>query len=82
MKPGKSRPSTSFGAKESREANEEQEYKTVMFVQYTKNGEIATILRELASRLVYTLGFRVKIVERAGASIRSQFPTVLVSTFR
>ena len=46
-----------------------------MFVEYTRNGELASRLRELTSRLASTLGFKVKIVERAGASIKSQFPT-------
>ena len=51
------------------------EYKTVLFVEYTKNGELASQLRELTGRLAPTLGFRVKVVERAGASMKSQFPT-------
>ena len=73
--PGKSNPAKKPGARERKEDQEEQEYKTVMFVEYTRNGELASRLRELTSRLASTLGFKVKIVERAGASIKSQFPT-------
>ena len=45
-----------------------------MFCEYTKNGELATSLRELMKRLEGTLGFTVKIVERTGATLKSQFP--------
>ena len=48
--------------------------KTVLFVEHTKNGELATKLRELTRRLAPTLGFSVKVVERAGATLKSLFP--------
>ena len=47
---------------------------TVLFVEQTPNGELAARLRELLLRLEPTLGFTMKIVERTGASLRSQFP--------
>ena len=48
--------------------------KTILFVEHTKNGELAAKLRELTRRLAPTLGFSVKVVERAGASLKSLFP--------
>ena len=39
-----------------------------------KNGELASRLRELVRRLLPTIGFSIKIVERAGSPLRSQFP--------
>ena len=56
-------------------STEEQEFKTVMFVEFTKNGELAKNMRELLARLEAVIGFRVKVVERAGASLKSLFPT-------
>ena len=56
-------------------STEEQEFKTVLFVEYTKNGELAKNMRELLARLETVVGFRVKVVERAGASLKSLFPT-------
>ena len=53
----------------------EQDFRTVMFVEYTKNGELAKRMRELISRLENVIGFKVKVVERAGASLKSLFPT-------
>ena len=51
------------------------EYKTAMFVEFTKNGELAKAMRELTGRLEEVIGFRVRVVERAGASLKSLFPT-------
>ena len=50
------------------------ENKTVLFVEYTEGGELASRLRELCRRLAPTLGFGVKIVERAGRKLRNVFP--------
>ena len=46
-----------------------------MFVEYTKNGELAKKLRELTGRLADVVGFKVKVVERTGTSLKSLFPT-------
>ena len=47
--------------------------RSVLFVEQTPHGELARQLRELMSRLEPTLGFRIKIVERAGKSLASTF---------
>ena len=50
------------------------EIKTVLFYDFTKNGELATSLRELMRGMERTLGFGIKVVERTGPTLRSQFP--------
>ena len=40
----------------------------------TPGGELAKRLRELFKRLEGTAGFYIKVVERAGRSVRSMFP--------
>ena len=45
------------------------ENKTVLFVEYTEGGELASRLRELMRRLAPTIGFGVKVVERAGKKL-------------
>ena len=47
--------------------------RSVLFVEQTPQGELASQLRELMARLEPTLGFRIKIVERAGKSLSSTF---------
>ena len=54
---------------------QEKEPQTVMFVDYTKGGELAASMRELAKRLSSVTDFTVKVVERTGASLKEQFPT-------
>ena len=46
----------------------------MLFVEYTRNGELAGKLRELTKRLAPIMGFCIKVVERTGSSLRSQFP--------
>ena len=48
--------------------------KTLLFVEQTNDGELASRLRELVRRLSPTIGFSIKIVERAGSPLRSRFP--------
>ena len=48
--------------------------KTVLFVEYTHGGELANKMRELTSRLAPILGFKIKVVERAGTPLKSNFP--------
>ena len=43
-------------------------------MEQTNKGELGKRLRELMMRLAPILGFRVKIVERAGSSLKSHFP--------
>ena len=47
--------------------------KTVLFVEYTHGGELANKMRELTSRLAPILGFKIKVVERAGTPLKSNF---------
>ena len=44
-----------------------------MIVEQTKREELASALRTLIGKLAPTRKFRVKVVERAGASLRSKF---------
>ena len=56
--------------------SEEDEIKTrsVLFVDQTPQGELASRLREVLRGLEGAMGFRIKVVERTGATIRSNFP--------
>ena len=60
--------------KERRQERAALENKTVLFVEYTEGGELATRLRELMRRLAPTIGFGVKVVERAGKKLKNMFP--------
>ena len=61
--------------KDKKKKNEMKTVKqrSVLFVEQTRKGELATNLRMLLARIAPTLKFSVKIVERAGASLRSKF---------
>ena len=48
--------------------------RTVLFVEQTEGGELAMRIRELVSRLEPLIGFKIKVVERCGKSLQSQFP--------
>ena len=61
-------------AKKSSHQQRELETKTVLFVEYTEGGELASRLRELMKRLAPALGFNIKVVERAGAALKQKFP--------
>ena len=47
--------------------------KSVIFVEQTRKGELASLLRSMMTRLAPTLDFSVKVRERAGASLRNTF---------
>ena len=47
---------------------------SVLFCDFTKDGELAGVLRELFRRLEGTLGFGVKVVEHTGPTLKSLFP--------
>ena len=51
-----------------------QKVRTVLFVKQTKDGKLAKRIREVLVRLEHVLGFRVKVVERTGTSIRKTLP--------
>ena len=48
--------------------------RSVLFVEQTPGGELASRLKELFRRLEPTLGFWLKVVERTGRSLQSNFP--------
>ena len=48
--------------------------RTVLFVDQSPGGELAKRIREQMRAMEPTLGFRTKIVERTGATLRSKFP--------
>ena len=52
----------------------ELELKSVLFVEQSPKGELASRLREALKRMEQTLGFRVKVLERTGRSLGSRFP--------
>ena len=68
-------PSNIKGAAEKLDKEKNMEPQTVLFVEYSKGGELASRMKEFTKRLAQVTGFSVKIVERAGAALRSQFPT-------
>ena len=52
----------------------EMKTRTVIFVEQTRDGALAKALREVATRLEGMIGFRVKVVERTGSSLRNSLP--------
>ena len=48
--------------------------RTVLFVDQTPEGRLAKDLREVLTRLENILGFKVKVVERTGTSLRNCLP--------
>ena len=62
------------GTKKSPETGAGIEHKTVLFIEQTSNGELGKRMRELMTRLAPIMGFGVKIVERNGRTLKSQFP--------
>ena len=64
------------GTKAGKEKREEQrpEQIAVLFCDYTKDGELANLLRELLQRMEGALGFSIKVVERTGPTLKNQFP--------
>ena len=48
--------------------------RTVLFVEQTRDGRLAKDIREVLKRLEVILGFKVKVVERAGTSLKNLLP--------
>ena len=46
----------------------------VLFVDNTKEGELAKDMRETLKRMEDILGYRVKVVERSGTPLKLMFP--------
>ena len=54
--------------------NTEIKTRSVIFVEQTPHGELAKRIREVLSRLEGYMGFKVKVAERSGTSIKNMFP--------
>ena len=48
--------------------------RTVLFVDQTRDGQLAKDLRQFLSRLESILGFRIKVVERTGTTTKNTLP--------
>ena len=79
----KEQPVGSSYAKESRKGSSEKPQskennhptpKTVLFVEHSRGGELATRMKELVRRLAPILGFSIKVVERTGTALKNSFP--------
>ena len=55
------------------EAKTQVEYRSVLFVERTPQGELSKRLRETISRLAPILGFNIKVVERTGSKLKDRF---------
>ena len=58
----------------TKKPGEEPDASTVLFVEQTRGGELAKRIREQVRRLQPILGFNLKVVERAGGTLKSKFP--------
>ena len=50
------------------------EVRTVIFVEQTKGGELAKRTRDILSRLQEMMGFKMKVAERGGTTLKELFP--------
>ena len=59
-----------------RVTRERRELKTaaVLFVENSKGGVLAKNIREVLERIHHILGYRIKVVERAGTPLSRMFP--------
>ena len=48
--------------------------RTVLFIEQTKDGKLAKLVREVVTRLESMMGFRIKVVERAGTCLKNILP--------
>ena len=64
------------GRRQNQRGKEDDGLKTraVLFVENTKNGELARNLREVMERLKNVLQYKVKVVEKAGTPLKLLFP--------
>ena len=50
-----------------------RQFKSVLFIEHTPDGELAKRLREVLLRLSPVMGFTVKVVERNGGALQNKF---------
>ena len=60
--------------KESMTEEEELKVAAVLFVENSKEGELAKGLRNVIERIKHILGYTIKVVERSGTPLRLMFP--------
>ena len=60
--------------KKQQDERTDMKTRTVLFVEQTEKGRLAKSIREVLTRLESLLGFRVKVVERSGTSLRNLMP--------
>ena len=48
--------------------------RTVLFLEQTKGGGLGKVIREVLARIEHILGYKVKVAERSGTSIRNALP--------
>ena len=62
------------GTKKAGKIGKELKTRTVLFVEHTPGGALAKKLREVLSSIEHILGFRIRVVERAGTPLGRLFP--------
>ena len=60
--------------KGNRKAGHEIKNRSVLFIENTRNGELAKAIKEVCGRLEDIFGYRIKVVERAGTPLKLLFP--------
>ena len=65
---------TNGAGKEEGNTNTNLEHQSVLFVEQTVDSGPAKALRELMARIAPRIGFSVKVVERAGSTLKSKLP--------
>ena len=65
---------TGTGRKSRRKEQVELKTRAVLFVENTKNGELAARIKDNLRRMEHILGYRIKVVERAGTPLKLLFP--------
>ena len=62
------------GVQDTKPADVNLKTRTVLFVEQTRDGKLAKMVREVLTRLEPMMGFRVKVVERAGSCLKNILP--------
>ena len=52
---------------------EELRNRSVIFVEHTPGGELAKLIRNQLTRMEELMGFKIKVVERAGTALKDLF---------
>ena len=60
--------------KREQQENTNLKIRTVIFIEQTKDGKLAKLVREVVTRMESMMGFRIKVVERAGTCLKNVLP--------